>query len=300
MILEGRGLACAYGPTRALDGVSFAAGDGVLAVFGPNGAGKSTLLRVLAGERRPDAGEVLLDGVALSADRFAWRARIGVAGHRSGLYAKLTVAQNLLFFASLHGRTTPGEVRAALAAVEAERLANRQAGALSRGERQRAALARALMRDPELLLLDEPFTGLDASSSSVLETALRDRGRRGRIVVLVTHDIARGAALADRVVVLRRGRKALDLPEDEASPDRIVAAMGGREGERDEAGHAGQADQAGEFDQAGELRQADEAGHAGQADQAGEFDQAGELRQADKAGQAGELGQARTPEAARP
>lgn len=241
MILEGRGLACAYGPTRALDGVSFAAEDGVLAVFGPNGAGKSTLLRVLAGERRPDAGEALLDGAALSADRFAWRARIGVAGHRSGLYAKLTVAQNLLFFASLHGPTTPGEARAALAAVQAERLADRQAGALSRGERQLAALARALMRDPELLLLDEPFTGLDASSSSVLETALRDRGRRGRIVVLVTHDIARGTALADRVVVLRRGRKALDLPDGEANPDRIVAAMGGRGGERDKAGETGPA-----------------------------------------------------------
>lgn len=245
MILEGRGLSCAYGPTRALDRVSFAVGDGVLVVFGPNGAGKSTLLRVLAGERRPDAGEALLDGAALSADRFAWRARIGVAGHRSGLYAKLTVAQNLLFFASLHRRTTPGEARAALAAVQAERLADRQAGTLSRGERQRAALARALMRDPELLLLDEPFTGLDASSSSVLEAALRDRGRRGRIVVLVTHDIARGAALADRVVVLRRGRKALDLPEDEASPGRIVAAMGGREGERGDADKAGQAGEAG-------------------------------------------------------
>jgi len=234
MTLEGRGLACAYGPTRALDGVSFAARDGVLAVFGPNGAGKSTLLRVLAGERRPDAGDVLLDDVALSADRLAWRARIGVAGHRSGLYAKLTVAQNLFFFASLHGRTTPGEVRAALAAVQAERLADRQAEALSRGERQLAALARALMRDPELLLLDEPFAGLDAAASSVLDAALRKRGR-GRVVVLVTHDVVRGAALADRVVVLRRGRKALDRPASEASPDRIVAAMGGREGERNGA-----------------------------------------------------------------
>ena len=242
MTLEGRGLACAYGPTRALDGVSFAVADGVLSIFGPNGAGKSTLLRLLAGERRPDAGDVFLDDVALSADRFGWRARMGVAGHRSGLYSKLTVAQNLLFFASLHGRATPRDARTALAAVEAEALADRRAEALSRGQRQLVALARALMRDPELLLLDEPFTGLDATASSVLEAALRERSRQGRVVVLVTHDVVRGTALADRVIVLRRGRVALDRPANQARPDRIVAAMGGHE---DAPGGAGGAKAAG-------------------------------------------------------
>ncbi len=226
MRLEGRGLSCAYGPTDALQDVNLVVGEGVLAVFGPNGAGKSTLLRLLAGERRPDRGSVLLDGVPVSAHDAGWRRRIGLVGHRSGLYGKLTVSENLKFFASLDGAAESGRVAAALAAVGASALASRRAEALSRGERQRAALARALVHDPEVLFLDEPFTGLDAAAASALEEVLSERGRRGRIIVLVTHDVVRGKALANRVAVLSRGRKVLDCEAAAAGVRRIVDLMG--------------------------------------------------------------------------
>lgn len=232
MTLEGRALACAYGPTPALRDVSFSARPGVLAVFGPNGAGKSTLLRVLAGERRPDRGGVFLDGVAVTADLPAWRSRIGVVGHRTGLYAKLTVAENLAFFASLYGRAARGRAREALAAAGAEDLADRPAERLSRGQRQRAALSRALLRDPDVLLLDEPFTGLDAAAAAALAGTLRERGRCPRIVVLATHDLAHGTELADRVIVLCRGRKALDCRAGKTSSPRIMDAMSGRRARR--------------------------------------------------------------------
>jgi len=226
VILEARGLNCAYGPTDALRDVNLVAGAGVLAIFGANGAGKTTLLRTLAGERRPDRGSVLLDGVPVAARDAGRRTRIGVVGHRSGLYGKLTVAENLEFFASLYGAAGRRSVAAGLEAVGALDLANRRADGLSRGERQRAAVARAFMRDPGVLFLDEPFTGLDAVAASALEDAVRDRGQRGRIVVLVTHDVVRGRTLANRVVVLRRGRKALDCEARPASVRRILDLMG--------------------------------------------------------------------------
>ncbi len=236
MTLEGRALACAYGPTQALRGVNLAASGGVMVVFGPNGAGKSTLLRVLSGERRPDRGDVFLDGAPVSADLAAWRGRIGVVGHRSGLYSKLTVAENLAFFASLYADGKRGGTREALAAAGAGELADRPAEGLSRGERQRVALARAFLRDPDVLLLDEPFTGLDAAAAAAVGDALRERGGRGRIVALTTHDLVRGTGIADRVIVLRRGRKALDCGGGEASTSRIAGAMSGRGQERERPG----------------------------------------------------------------
>ena len=122
--LAARGLVCDYGPTRALDGVDVDADSGsILAIFGPNGAGKTTLLRALSGERRPDRGEVLLDGAAVLGSDPAWRSRVGLVSHRTGLYRKLTVGENLDFFAALHGlsrdpdRAGPGARRGGGAGV---------------------------------------------------------------------------------------------------------------------------------------------------------------------------------------
>ncbi len=212
MRLSARGLVCDFGPTRALDGVDVdAVGGSILAVFGPNGAGKTTLLRALSGERRPEAGQVALDGVAVSGSDPAWRARVGLVSHRTGLYTKLTVGENLAFFGALHGlaRDRQATLRA-LDAVGARDLAGVPVENLSRGQRQRAALARSLLHGPDVLLLDEPFTGLDPAAASVLETVLSSRRKAGTVVVLVTHDLERGLKLADRVAVLRRGRTVLD------------------------------------------------------------------------------------------
>ncbi len=216
MTLEGKGLVCSYGATRALDGVDVAlASREILAVVGPNGAGKTTLLKALSGERRPDRGRVLLDGSVVSGADHRWRARVGLVSHRTGLYRKLSVLENLNFFASLRGvpRTRPVLI-GALETVGAADLAPARVEALSRGQRQRVALARSLLHDPEVLFLDEPFTGLDPSGAAALEDALRARRSAGRIVVLVTHDLRRGLTLADRVVVVRGGRKVFDGEAD--------------------------------------------------------------------------------------
>lgn len=212
MTLEGRGLVCSYGPTRALDGVDIAAGGGeIVAVVGPNGAGKTTLLRALSGERRPDRGEVLLDGSPVSGADPGWRGRVGLVSHRAGLYRKLSVAENLTFFASLHAvADARNAVARALETVGAAALADTRAEALSRGQSQRVALARSLLHDPDVLFLDEPFTGLDPAAAAALESTLRARRAAGGVIVLVTHDLRRCPGLADRVVVLRRGRKVHD------------------------------------------------------------------------------------------
>ncbi len=212
MNLTARGLVCDYGPTRALDGVDVdAAGGSILAVFGPNGAGKTTLLRALSGERRPDRGEVLLNGAAVSGSHPAWRSRVGLVSHRTGLYRKLTVGENLAFFAAAHGIASRREAAVrALDQVGAPDLVEVPVEELSRGQRQRAALARSLLHDPDVLFLDEPFTGLDPGGALILEAMLSARRVAGTIVVLVTHDLHRGLNLSDRAMVLRRGRKVLD------------------------------------------------------------------------------------------
>ena len=212
MTLEGQGLVCSYGPTRALGGVDIAAGGGeIVAVVGPNGAGKTTLLRALSGERRPDQGEVLLDGSPVSGADPGWRGRVGLVSHRTGLYRKLTVAENLNFFAALHGVPKARDaVGPALETIGAATLANTRVEALSRGQSQRVALARSLLHDPDILFLDEPFTGLDPAAAAALESTLRARRAAGSVIVLVTHDLRRGLGLADRVVVLRRGHKVHD------------------------------------------------------------------------------------------
>ncbi len=225
MTLAGRALVCRYGPTRAVDGVDVdAAGNEVLAVFGPNGAGKTTLLKALSGERMPDEGQVLLDGRAVSSADPGWRARLGLVSHRTGLYLRLTVAENLRFFAAMYGLTAGS--RAAVEALEtvgAQDLAPVRTEALSRGQRQRVALARSLMHDPDILFLDEPFTGLDPAGAASLEAVLLARKSPGRIVVLVTHDLSRGLRLADRIMVMRRGRKVLEGRAGRFDPEGLLA-----------------------------------------------------------------------------
>ncbi len=224
MKLVARELVCDYGPTRAVDRVDVAAAGGsILAVFGPNGAGKTTLLRMLSGERKPDHGEIQLDGGAVSGSDPAWRSRVGLMSHRTGLYRKLSVGENLAFFATLHGVAGEGAAaERALDRVGAGELVAKPVEQLSRGQRQRVSLARSLMHDPDVLFLDEPFTGLDPGGAQALEAVLCSCREAGRIVVLVTHGLRRGLALADRAVVLRRGRKVLDGSAAEYGPEDLL------------------------------------------------------------------------------
>ena len=193
-----------FGRRRALNRVSLRCDAGeILALLGPNGAGKSTLLSIAATLLEPTSGSVLFgDRPAAS----ALRRHVGLLAHDLYLYPELTAAENLAFFASLHG--IRGAARVDLA-LERARLADRRDDPVfgfSRGMRQRLALERALLHDPRLVLLDEPFTGLDDTSTGALVERLRDLRARGAIVVLATHDLETIDGLVDRAVMLRDGR----------------------------------------------------------------------------------------------
>ena len=202
-----------YGRARVLSRVSFTCHAGTITgLFGPNGAGKTTLLRLASARARPSRGRVVYgaDGGAPSA---AVRGAIGWLGHDPGLYPELTAAENLRFFAALHGVDDPGRrVAEALAQADLADRAGDQVGRFSRGMRQRIGLERALIGSPRLVLLDEPFTGLDEASSQALLTRLTGLREGGAIVLLSTHDPARVADLLDAAVVLRGGRLVAHLP----------------------------------------------------------------------------------------
>jgi heme exporter protein A len=192
-----------------------------LAVAGPNGAGKTTLLRLLAGLLRPTTGEVSILGRPLYGDHSARRA-IGFLSHQSLLYDDLTLLENLTFTARLYGLARPAErAREALDAAGLSARGSDTPGRLSRGLLQRAAIARALLHRPEVLLLDEPFTALDEPSSSRLRELLRAVLAGGGAMVVVTHHLAEVWDLATRVAVLVGGRWRCDEPVTGAAEEFI-------------------------------------------------------------------------------
>ena len=213
-LLEARGVRRSFGGLRVLRGVdlSVRAGEAVV-VAGPNGAGKTTLLRILAGLMRPESGEVHVLGRPLRGDGQDARRAIGFVSHQSLLYDDLTLAQNLTFTARLYALARPAD--AARAALEAAGLSSRADDSprrLSRGLTQRASIARALLHQPRVLLLDEPFTALDAAAADRLRAELAGRIAAGLGLVVVTHRLSEVWDLATRVAVLAEGRWACDEP----------------------------------------------------------------------------------------
>jgi heme ABC exporter ATP-binding subunit CcmA len=206
--IEMVGLMRAYGPKPVLRGVDLRLRRGdTLALLGPNGAGKTTLLRVLATLARPDAGTVRVAGFDVVCDGDAVRRRIGYVGHQPHLYEELTALENLVFFARMHRLADPaGRARELLERVGLTARANDRARALSRGQTQRLSLARALLHDPSVLLLDEPETGLDEAASALLDAILAERATAGRTTLFTTHHFERALACADSVAILARGR----------------------------------------------------------------------------------------------
>jgi heme exporter protein A len=202
-----RDVSRAFGRRRALHKVSFAAGRGeIVGILGPNGAGKSTLLGVLSTLLRPTSGSVAY-GDAANTDAGALRSRIGILGHDLFLYPELSARENLLFFAGLYGvRDATRRVEDALRTAGLDARADDLTATFSRGMRQRLGLERALVHDPRLVLLDEPFTGLDDASASAFVARLRGLRAQGCIVVLATHDLDLADGLLDHAVFLREGR----------------------------------------------------------------------------------------------
>jgi heme exporter protein A len=211
-LLEARGLERRFGRVRILHHIDLSLGPGeALAVIGPNGAGKTTLLKLLAGLLRPTTGEVRLQGETLRRDNLQARRAVGYLSHQSLLYDDLTLLENLSFVARLYLMDRPQAV--ARAALESAGLIDRADDLpmrLSRGLLQRAAIARSMLHDPPVLLLDEPFSGLDAVAAERLRAVLRSRLTRGHGMVLVTHDLSDVWDLASRVAVLIEGRWAAE------------------------------------------------------------------------------------------
>ena len=201
-----------FGNTLALDDVDWTVerGDAV-ALLGANGAGKTTLLRICATLMRPTRGAVRVLGLDVAARGAAARRRIAMLGHESWLYPDLSTDENLRFYARLFGiREAPARIAALTERVGLGGWMHRPVRVLSRGLLQRAALARVLLHDPEVLLLDEPFTGLDLDARDWLSGVLRDARGRGVTLVMSTHDVEHGLTLCSRAVILRGGRIAWD------------------------------------------------------------------------------------------
>ncbi|MCH2186902.1 ABC transporter ATP-binding protein [Myxococcota bacterium] len=206
-MFEAKGIEKRFGAVTALDGVDLAFEDGqILAVLGQNGAGKSTLLRVLAGLARPTAGTIEWGNSG------SHRPGVGYLGHQTMLYPELTARENLIFARRLNGLQNPAEKADALLKAEGlQSVGDRRAGAFSRGMAQRLALARAQVHDPKLLLLDEPYTGLDQAAARRLTQRLSKLNADGQSLILITHDIGQIADLAHQAIILRRGRVAARL-----------------------------------------------------------------------------------------
>ena len=204
--LAARGVTKRFGRAIALRDVHLEVPPGTcLALLGPNGAGKSTLLRLFAGLARPSSGDV--DVAGHRAHRREARGRVGYLGHASLLSPTLTVRENLLFTARLYGLANPKERVAALIETDAlADLAEQRADALSRGQAQRAAIARSRVHTPEVLLLDEPFTGLDRGAVDRLTRRIQSLRSEGITLLLVTHGLEPIRDLADRALVLESGQ----------------------------------------------------------------------------------------------
>ena len=206
--IEVERLSKVFGTRRAVDGLSLSLPQGAfLSIFGPNGAGKTTLLRILSTLSRPTEGTVRLCGIDLAEDADEARAHIGLISHNSMIYGDLTAEENLMLAARLYGVENPEvRVRELLDAVE---LAHRRldvARTFSRGMMQRLSIARALIHDPQVVFLDEPYSGLDPHAVEIFDNLI-DAVREDRTFVMVSHDLQKGFASCTHALVMARGRK---------------------------------------------------------------------------------------------
>lgn len=213
-VLEAHGLERRFGPSAVLRGLDFSLHPGeILLVLGENGSGKSTLLRLLAGLLRPSRGHIALDGQRINPAQVSFRRKVGLLSHQCHMYDELTLRENLEFAGRLYGLADPGAVATrAIAEAGLEDRADDRLGRLSRGMLQRAAIARAFIHAPPIMLFDEPFTALDAPSADRVRHWLSRRAKGRDAIILVTHQPAEVWDLATHVGVITAGRWALLEP----------------------------------------------------------------------------------------
>ena len=214
-MIAARGLTRRFGSRVVVDDVSFEVGRSeIVALLGPNGAGKTTTMRMLAGLIAPTSGSVTIDGIGLTrATGTLLRSRIGFLTEAPGVWDRLTVRENLQVYAGLYGLAHPdGRIDRALEQFELTGQASARTAELSKGMRQKVALARALLHEPRILLLDEPTSGLDPEITRGVRTMLDNLRAAGCSILLSTHNLDEAERLADRVAVLHGRLLALDRP----------------------------------------------------------------------------------------
>lgn len=199
-----------FGPVMAVEDVSFTAADGtVTGLLGPNGAGKTTSLRMIYGLVKPDSGSIQVDGYNAVTDTLAAQARLGVLPDQSGLYPRLTPREHIRYFGDL--QSVPSDeierrMEIWLEALDLKAVADRRVGGFSHGERSKVAMARALIHNPQNIVLDEPTNGLDVSSTRAVRDVIRRLKAENRCVLFSSHVMQEVSALCDRIVVIARGR----------------------------------------------------------------------------------------------
>ena len=224
-MIEAQGLHKRFGKTVAVEEVSFTARDGcVTALLGPNGAGKTTSLRMMYGLLQPDSGKAVVDGAVAATDPLAAQQRLGVLPDAPGLYGRLTAREHLRYAARLQGLSAKGaEARAAalIDRLDMGGIADRPSAGFSQGERRKIALGRALIHDPQNVVLDEPTNGLDVPSTRAMRRYVRELAEAGKCVLFSTHILQEVSAVCDRVVVIARGRVVA-----EGTPEELLARTG--------------------------------------------------------------------------
>jgi sodium transport system ATP-binding protein len=231
-----------FGEVKAVNGVSFEARDGeITGLLGPNGAGKTTTLRMLYSLLPPDGGEIRIDGLDPTRDAMAIKRTLGVVPDSRGLYSRLTARENIAYYGELHGMDRPrlaARIEELVRTLDMADFIDRRTEGFSQGQRVKVAIARAMVHEPQTVLMDEPSNGLDVMSTRALRDYVRGLRREGRSVVLSTHIMQEVAALCDRIVIIAKGEVAADGTAEEllrqsgcdSLEDAFVKLIGSEEG----------------------------------------------------------------------
>ncbi len=224
-MIEVRKLTKRFGLKTVLRGLNFEVQAGeFVALLGPNGAGKTTFLRILASLSRPSMGKVKVAGYELPGQAAAVRARLGVVSHLPLLYPDLSAEENLTFYARMYGLTHyASRITEVLHIIGLEQRRKDLVRTFSRGMQQRLAIGRAILHDPEVMLFDEPYTGLDQEASAMLDEVLKSVAAQGRTVVMTSHDLARAEDLATRFDILSRGVIAASATRKNLGKDNLLS-----------------------------------------------------------------------------
>jgi heme ABC exporter ATP-binding subunit CcmA len=208
-ILHIKDLSKNFGRKNIIKNLSLEVSDGeFLTIFGPNGAGKTTLIKIISTLSRPSSGEITIAGYDMDEEPIEIRRIMGVISHNLYLYDELTAKENLHFYGRMYaypGKKLDGRIMMLLDEIGLAHRTNDRVGTFSRGMKQRLSIARAILHEPKILLLDEPYTGLDQHASQVLTSILKRLKTGKRTIIMTTHNIEQGFALCDRVAILSGG-----------------------------------------------------------------------------------------------